>query len=1097
MKRVLFSTANLLLQSRPGFFAAATVGLSLLLPTAVLAQINTATLSGTVTDSSGAVVPNAIVTVTASDSGISRNTKTNGHGYFTVSSLQPGSFSVLITHKGFQSVHQTGVVLQVNQSASLNFALVAGSTSTTVQVSGSIPMLDTQTSSLGTVIGAKEILDLPLNGRQFTQLLQLAPGTVPVDVSQNSGSRPDLGGGGVTPAINGQSNRSDLFFVDGVYATDPFFSGYSISPSIDAIQEFQEQTHADQAEFGGSTGGTINLVTKAGTNHFHGSAYEFIRNDALDASGYFQPQRAGFHQNQFGATVGGPILRNKLFFFGLYDGYRQTQSATNISTLPTAAELNGDFSALLPTTVIYDPHTYNPTTGAITPYANNVIPAAQLNQPLITVLKAYLPATLPATDTPNNYINTASSSLNQDQYGVRIDYAISAKDLLFGRFTINNESQLSPTALPDNSFTTGFNGRNAGINWIHTFSPTLISQITIGYNYLNLPQEDLQPNALGNFTAGGFADGFTPYPGAIKVAKIPGLHPSGYFDLNSGWGPIGPQNTGQFSGTVTKQAGAHSLKFGAAGFINGMYTNWAEDDVNFNQQATWNPTKATGGNSVASMLLGLPDGASRQLGNSGVSLRSRIVGLFAQDSWRVRRNFTLNYGVRWDYTTPVTDTHNRLSGFDIHSGNWYIARGDVNLPTYPLPAGVTVLGRNTITKPDYKNFAPRLGFSYEAVPGTVVRAGAGLFYDSWSGALQAAQNARGAWPSGASQNVSNTNIAGVTPGVTAQNPFGNLSPTLPTTPFPSGGGYLDTNWKDAYSWQWNIQVQQQVGRSSVFSLAYVGSSTSRAPIQTPSNVYTTPGDPSTVPFANMSEFNTLSSIGHMNYNALQSKFDKRFSNGLSATAAFTYSKTINVGCAEYWEGCHIQDPYNLRADRSASDTDVPLVFTFSSVYELPFGKGKSFAQQGLPSKLFGGWQLNGIVSSRSGTPYTVGINFDNAHANGGSQRPNQVGNPNQGKHSVTQYFNTSAFVVPAKLTYGDVRRNSLRGPSYTDLDTSLFRNFSLMNRATVQFRSEFFNVLNHPNFSNPDGTLEDSSFGAIKSIVGNPRQIQFALKVNF
>jgi hypothetical protein len=1065
--------------------------------THLIAQINTATLSGNVVDSSGAVVPEASVVVTETSTGSKRTAQSSGEGLFTIPLLQPGVYNVIVSKSGFATTKQNNIELQINQSASLVFTLKVGSSETTVQVNGTQPLLDTQNSSLGTVVSPKEILDLPLNGRQFTQLLQLAPGTVPIDVSQNSTSRPDLGGGGVTPAINGQTNRSNLFYIDGIYATDPFFSGYSISPSIDAIQEFQEQTHADQAEFGQSTGGTISVATKSGTNQFHGSAYEFFRNDDLDALSYFQTTREGYHQNQFGGTFGGPVLRNKLFFFGLYDGYRQTQAATNFATLPTAAELGGDFSALLPNTIIYDPTTYNPATGTTQPFPGNIIPQQDLNQGVITALKAYLPSTLPTSTGANNYVNTASNVLDQDQYGVRVDYNIGAHDLLFGRFTISNESQTSPRQLPTNPFVTGFNGQNDGINWTHTFSPTLIAQVTAGYNYLDFPQQFLQPNAGSVFTQAGFGAGFTDQPGGVEVPAIPGLHPSGFFDLNSGWGPIGPQHTGQFSGSITKQAGSHALKFGASNYINGMYTNWAENDVYFNQQATWNPATSSGGNSIASTVLGLPDSSGRQLGNSGVSLRSHLFGLFAQDSWKISPKLTVNYGLRWDYTSPVSDIHNRLSGFDIRSNNWYIAKGDINTPTYSLPAGVVILPRNTITSPDYKNFSPRFGFSYALLPKTVIRAGAGVTFDNWSGALQAAQNARGAWPSGASQNVNNANIAGVTPGVTAQNPFGTMAPLLPTTPFPSGGGFLDTAWKDAYSWQWNLQVQQQLGGSGVFSLGYVGSSTSRAPIQVPFNVSTQLGPTQVIPYSNMSQFNMLQSIGHMNYNALQTKYEKRFQGGLSVITAFTWSKTINVGCAEYWEACDIQDPYNLAPDRSASNTDVPVIFTFSSVYELPFGKGKQFVQQGPAAQIFGGWQVNGILATRDGTPYTATINFDNANANGGSQRPNQVGDPNNGPHNVKEYFNTAAFAVAPKYTYGDVHRNSLRGPGYTDADFSLFRNFDLYEKAMLQFRAEFFNIFNHPNFSNPDAGLEDSTYGQITSITGNPRELQFAFKATF
>lgn len=1069
----------------------------------LLAQINTATLSGRVVDASGAVISNASVLVTEGSTGSERKAQTNGAGLFTIPLLQPGIYNVAVSKSGFAITKQNNIELQINQSASLVFTLDVGSLATTVHVQGTQPLLDTQNSSLGTVVSPKEILDLPLNGRQFTQLLQLAPGTVPIDVSQNSGNQPDLGGGGVTPAINGQTNRSNLFYIDGVYATDPFFNGYSISPSIDAIQEFQEQTHADQAEFGQSTGGTISVATKSGTNKFHGSAYEFFRNDDLDALNYFQTQREGYHQNQFGATFGGPILHNKLFFFGFYDGYREREAATNFATLPTAAELNGDFSALLPNTIIYDPTTYNPVTKTTQPFTNgitdtptNIIPTADINQGVVALLKAYLPATLPTSPAADNYVNTTSSVLNQNQFGIRIDYNIGPRDLLFGRFTMNKENHVSPEQLPGNSFETGFNGQNDGINWIHTFSPTLVSQVTVGYNYLDVPQQLVPPNGASIFASSGFAAGFTDTPGDVQVALIPGQHATGYFNVDSGWGPLGPQNTGQFSGSISKQAGAHALKFGAAEYLNGMYTNWSENDIDYDQQATWNPATGAGGNAIASMVLGLPYSATRALGDSGVSLRSQVLGLYAEDSWKVSHKLTVNYGLRWDYTSPVRDTHNRLSGYDVRTNDWYIVKGNDATPTYPLPAGVVILSRNTITTPDYKNISPRFGFSYSPYAKTVIRGGAGLTFDNWSGALQAAQNARGAWPNGASQNVNNINIAGVTPNATAENPFGSLAPVMPATPFPSGGGFLDTAWKDAYSWQWNLQLQQRIGNSGVFSIGYVGSSTSRAPIQVPFNISTQLGPTQVLPYPNMSQFNVLQSIGHMNYNALQSKYERRFQGGLSIISAFTWSRTINVGCAEYWESCNIQDPYNMAPDRSAADTDVPLVFTFSSVYELPFGKGKPFAQQGTASHILGGWQVNGIFSARNGTPYTATIDFDNANANGGTQRPNLVGNPN-GPHTVKEYFNTAAFAVAAPYTYGDVHRNSLRGPGYTDVDFSLFRNFSLFQKVNLQFRSEFFNVLNHPNFSNPDAGLEDATYGQITSTTGNPREIQLALKLTF
>lgn len=1064
-------------------------------------QINTATLSGSIRDSSGAAVPDASVAVLQVSTGITRTATANAEGFFNVPLLQPGDYSVTVSKPGFKSATET-IQLHVNQLANLEFSLPIGSVQETVNVTSAAPELQTQTAGLGSVIGTQEVNDLPLNGRQFVQLLQLAPGTVPVSVSQTAVPQIGSAGSSVTPSINGGTGRSNLFFVDGLYATDPFFTSLSISPAVDAIREFQEQTHTDQAQFGGSTGATVNLATKGGTNQFHGSAYEFFRNDRISATPYFATKKGGYHQNQFGGTLGGPIIKNKLFFFGYYDGYRQTQAANNFSILPTTAELSGDFSALLPNTVIYDPATYNSATGHSQPFAGNIIPANRLNQGILSVLKAYVPTPTSNVPNANNFVNTASSTNNQDQYSVRVDYSIGSKDSLFARWSVNENTNTGPGQLPSNPFVSGFNGNNSGGSWVHTFSPTLVMQITAGYNSVDHPQEFLQPNASSVFQSAGFSSGFTPNPGGILVPKIPGIHPSGFFDLNGGWGPIGPQRLYQVSGSLDKQTGKHTLTFGASFFHTWMYTNWAENDVSFNQQATWDPCGSSnggtcvgvGGNSIASMLLGLPSSASRQLGNSGVNLYSDVSDIFAQDSWKLSPKLTVNYGVRWDFTTPIGETDNRLSGFDIHTGQWYIPKHDADMPSGPLPAGVVISSRNSITTPDYKNFAPRLGFSYQVTPGTVIGAGVGVTYDNWSGALQAAQNARGAWPSGASQSPSNLNTAGITPGVTAQNPFGNTSPTIPSSPFPSGGGFLDTRWKNAYSWQWNLQVQQQLANAGVVKFSYVGSSTSRSPVQVPSNVSTVLGPTQTLPFPQMKySFNEIKSIGHMNYNAFQTEYTKQYATGLGVRTAFTWSKNINVGCASYWEGCNIQDPYNMRSNRSVDDVDVPLVFTFSALYQLPFGAGKSFATRGPQAKLFGGWQVNGILSARSGQPFTPRINFDNANSNGASNRPNVSGST-VGPKTLNKYFNTAAFSVPLPYTYGNAGRNSLRGPGYTDIDFSLFRNFTFREHYTFQFRAESFNLFNHPNFANPDSTLEDANFGKITSINGSsaPREWQFA-----
>ena len=563
----------------------------LLLPTALLAQTNTATITGNVTDPTGAAIAGATVVVDNPATGLHREITTNAAGVFSVPQLQPGTYSVTVSRDGFQTVKNSTVTLVIDQVANLPVAMKVGATQQTVEVSSAAPLIDTSTAGLGTVIGQKETQDLPLNGRQFVQLLQLAPGTVPISVSQSA--TPSIGAGATTPSINGGTNRSNLFYIDGVYATDPFFSTFSISPSIDALQEFKEQTHTDLAETGQSTGGTIDVATKTGTNTFHGTAYEFLRNDDLDARNFFAPTRGIYRQNQFGGTFGGPIIRNKLFFSGFYDGYRYTQAANNFTIVPTQAELNGDFSAL--STVIYNPATYNPVTNTASPFPGNKIPTASINQGILAYVKNFVPLPNYSGSSQNNYLNTDPSTTTQDQGGIRADFAVSSKDSFNGHYMQSEATSASPSALPNEAFLSGFNGKNAGINWVRSISPTLVAQLTLGFNEISHPQEYQQPNPASAFAASGLAAGFTDNPGDIKVAKVPGLSANGYFGVNTGWGPIGPQYLSQYSGSVSKTAGDHNLKFGASYYQTWMYTNWAQDNESFNQQATWDPATQTGG----------------------------------------------------------------------------------------------------------------------------------------------------------------------------------------------------------------------------------------------------------------------------------------------------------------------------------------------------------------------------------------------------------------------------------------------------------------------------------------------------------------------
>jgi hypothetical protein len=1084
------------------------------------AQINTATLTGTVTDASGAAVPDAEVSVQSVATGVARTTKTNGTGEYVIPSLAPGSYEIDVSKDGFGTLRQTGVLLQVAQTANVNATLQVSGTKQAVEVVANAQAIETSNATLGTVIQQQEVVDLPLNGRQFTQLLELAPGTVPVDQSQNNGKGPNFGAGAPTPAVNGSSNRDNLFFVDGIFASNPFFTGFSLSPSIDAIQEFKEQTHSDLAEYGQSTGAIVSVVTKSGTNQFHGSAFEFFRNGHLDARNTFSAEKLPYHQNQFGGTFAGPILRNRLFFFLNYEGGRQVQPQPAYSIVPTAAERTGNFSGT--NQIIYDPATYNPVTQTETPFKNNVIPASRIDPQMQTYLNGTYPIANTQVGNYNFLANTANAA-TQDQGNGRIDYNLGSKDILFGRFSQGEAYNSSPSSLLT-IFQTGFNGKNAGINWIHTFSATTVSQITFAYSSLDIPQIYILPENQGTlFTASGLGAGFNQFPGSTAGPQVPSenFNSEPGVQAYSGWyngaGPIGPMSTGQLSGSVSKVVGSHNLKFGAVAYKSWVHSNWNGNGENFSYKGTWNAAcqyatgnaaaaaqcpgglSSAGGDPVASMLLSLPVSATRNLGDSGVRLRFSTPGIFVQDTWKITPRLTLNYGLRWDYSSPVTEAFNRLPTYDIYTHTYLLESGDRDAPS-TLPANVAYSGRNSITSPHWGDFSPRLGLAYQVTPKTVIRAGFGRTFDIWAISAQTSQSSRGGWPSGLAQIAStqDLNAQGISTKpdgtvYTGENPFFGPA-TIAASPLPAGGsGFQDVRWQPDSSFQWNIEVQRDLGGIGTASVAYVGSQTEHVNLVIPYNLAPASTNPIKVypdPIFG-APGNDYTSNGTARYDSLQARLTRLFRNGFTYNAAFTWERAQSQAvCGDFFAGC-VQNPYNIAADYGPTALDIPLIFTFNSVYQLPFGKAKKYLTSGSSAAILGNWQINGIFSARSGLPFNPCCAADVANAGGGSQRYNLVGDPylRQG----WTWFNPAAFVVPASGTYATTGVNSLRGPHYWDTDFSVFRDFPFTESMKLQFRAEFFNIFNHPNYSNPSCYNCD-----ITSTTGQGnRDIQLVLKLLF
>ena len=1124
--------------------------------------MNAATLNGTITDPNGGVIPGATVTVLNKDTNVEHTTKSNDVGFFYVGSLTPSNYIVTVTKAGFTVAKESNLTLQVAQVATLNMALTVGSEKQTVEVSTSTVFLEASDASLGSVLPEEQVQDLPLNGRQFSQLLQLAPGTVPIDSSQNSGKAPNFGSGASSPGVDGQTNRSNIFFLDGIIASNPFFGGFSFSPSIDAIQEFKAQSHTDQAEYGQASGAVVSVVSRPGTNQIHGAAYEFVRNQIFDAKDEFDAKKLPYHQNQFGASFGGPIFKDKLFYFANYEGGRQIVGVSaNNSTVPTDAERGGDFSGTLPGLVkptIYDPATYNPVTQTETQFVTNgvanVIPSGRISTAMVAYLNGVYPHANQALNSSgqNNYLASTQNRTTADQGSIRVDYTLGSKDALNGRYSQNDATLSSPSSLA-NLFATGFSGKNMGGNWVHTLSNTLIAEFTGGYNALNIPQAILTPVDEGAlFTSVGLGAGFNEYPGSNgppDSPQIPGYNltsgvGSGYTGYWNGAGPIGPMHIAQGGATLTKVAGNHTLKFGASYYHTWMYTNWNGNNEDFSYKGTWNAacqfaaSNATaltqcptynakagdlggGGDPVASMLLSIPDSATRNLGNSGVNLIENTPAGFAQDSWKVNRKLTVTYGVRWDFSSPMGEKNNRLATYDYQNRKYSILEDDKDLPQGNLPANVVILPRHSILTPHYLDFSPRLGFAYQIDPKTTLRAGAGRTFDDWGLPLQVGQQNRGAWPSGLSQNASTSplNIAGLSKKpdgtlYTGANPFYGAPTLVGTSPLPSGGlGFQDMNWVPADSFQWNLEIQRDLAAIGSLSVAYVGSHTTHQTLLQPyntaaasTNSFSSARTPDQI-FVGVGSI--LRSDSGSNYNSFQAKLTRAYANGLTYNAGFTWSKSLGLSsCNGDFSNVCIQNIYNVgrqSGDYGSTDLDVPYILTFNATYKLPFGKGERFLNSGPGSYIVGNWQINTLLAVRSGTVInpTNGANGDMANAGGGNERVNINSNPEHGaNHKLNNWWAISAFSLPSSGTYGNARINSLRGPGYWNDDFSIFRDIPITERLQAQLRFEAFDVFNHPNLGNPNGQFGNGGFNTITNTVptsgpGSQRDIQFAFKLKF
>ena len=1121
------------------------IGLLAVMTTLAFGQSDTGRIAGTVTDASGAVIPGATVTITNLGTSHAVTVTTGGVGEYSVPTLPPGRYKVEVKAANFKTVTQD-VTLEVSQVLPLDFTLTAGSVNETVEVTSAAPLVASDSSDLGGVIQEKQVIDLPINQRNFTSLATLIPGVTrgnntngdATGASGNAETYRYNSSGGASLSVNGLRPQANNFLLDGFDNNESLVNTIIFFTAPDAIQEFRVATNIAPAEFGRAGGGIINVAIKPGTNQIHGTVYEFFRNSALDATPW-QPQQNAkkpvFHQNQFGGSVGGPIIKNKLFFFGDYQGFRSSGPLpTDYASVPTLNERNSGFTNYSDTLssgiLIYDPITH-------TPFPGNIIPANRLNPAAVNYLMAYPLPNCNNSINPNchfitqNYEVTRTTTQTINDFDVRGDWNIREKDTAFFRYSYGNDNLTTSSRLPN--LPAGFgSGTNPNKPWAavaeetHLFTPNLVNEFRLGYIHTNFgytpPFDNVPLSAnLGIVNANVNANG-QPDPQLGGGALIGGYN--NQLEYTGDYGPYTvPQNTWQEADNLSWVKGKHTIKFGV---------NILRRQVNFfrpltgkgyfflfgNGTTDGGAQKANGSNVPLSgyeptdLLVGFTNNyqVGPVLGDS--ETRNWENGFYGEDSWRVNRKLTLNMGLRWDLITWPVEKFNRQSNFDIYTGQILIANQDGNSRSF-IPVS-------------YHNFAPRFGFAWDPT-GTgqsKFSGGYGIFYFVDRGGIsnQLAQNP----PFSGQVNYSFNNGYRVT--FTGQTTPGTQTSGIcqtscnavgATQPLPSKGpiqvdlnnpmnvaisvATLHSN-KTPSVQEWNFQYERQLTDNLVMSLAYVGSKGTHLTTYFNYNRQYYNAASNSDNFPQLGTINTQATIGNSTYNALQAQLNRRFSNGLQFGASYTWSHAIDdsPGAFDYYSanGGTPVDYRDLRAERASSDLDVRNRLVLNGIYALPFGHGTRWGADwnGVTNAFLGGWQTNLIFVASSGTP------FDVIEPGNPTTRPNLVGDPYSANRGRYVYFNPAAFApVPTNgsgvaLGPGNFGRNTLVGPGVTNIDFSTFKNFNVTERWVVQFRAEFYNLFNSPQFVQPDYNMSDGNFGKLTNTrLNSQRQIQLALKINF
>jgi outer membrane receptor protein involved in Fe transport len=1126
----------------------------LISPASGMAQTSMGAVNGTVTDSTGGVLPGATVTLTNTDTAIQSERVTNERGYFTFVNVRPGTYSLTVELTGLRTARISNFTVGVNETVARNVTLELGQVSEVVEVRTQSELLQASSAGLGNVIESKVIRELPLQGRNFTSLLLLTPGVNPVSTAQgpgqNGGTELALGTEGnsglpgssfLNASIQGQQNRSKVYYVDGIINTSVRAGTYVALPDLDALQEFKVESQSDKAEFGGVLGGVVNMTSKSGTNRFGGSLFGFFRNETFSARNPFRDANASkppeFRQNQFGWNLGGPVIRNKTFFFGSYDGWRYRDKPDALYTLPVGPELDGDFSHTYHGRTIYNPYTERIENGRLVrdPFPGNVIPRELISPTMQTFLKAYMPKPTVAGAVADNFRMVRDQESDSNAFQVRVDHHFSTNDNIFFRWTERRINNYIP--IGDQGFRTpDAINRNYGGGWFHAFGSNMILEVRAGV--ATQPTEDAPAE---------HELGVTPQQG-LSLPELERFY--GYVvggaSLRTPWtnmpdlgvqGPRERQNPNwNAAADLTWLRGNHNLKFGFQMLqISRLQTNQF-GQLDFSPEATRNPqSTANTGDPIASALLGLPSRIRGNVVDQGyIDFHTSTLSGYFQDQWALKSNLTLTYGLRYDYVTRVIGDYGFQSGPDMKTGEWLIGLEEtppvcVGQPPPCLPAPLDRIPSNqfirvtgetdAILKPITDNWGPRVGMAWQIDPRSVLRSGYSLLWDSMVSRSQYGQHQYESWgwPQFSGIDTGNINTEGGS--IQRLESFATLPFAAPrAAPWNSEGFYNDPDRKNAYSHQWHVELQREFTRNLMGAIAYVGSYNGRmeyagrpqAPpvpaIEAGTGRRLTAAERDLLrPWPHLNGTFTYSDdIGMSRYNALQLKAQHRFSEGLSSLLSYTWSRTVDTSSGWFnaegglGGGATVQNYHDIDANRATSSYDIPHILTWGTVWELPFGPSKRWLTRGAAAAILGDWQLNWILLARSGQPFTPTVGGDPANiGHTGYSRPHLVGDPELDNPTVDRWFNPAAFAIP-NGEFGNVERNSLRGPGYWNVDLGLQRNIRMGGTTALQIRMEVFNVFNNINLNLTQASVaidNPATVGRITSMAGSPRQMQFGLRL--